>query len=93
MNLPDLINSGYEAFGSVMIWLNVATVYKHKQVRGIHLGSMTFFTSWGFWNLYYYPHLHQWASFAGGLSIFLANIVWLWLAVYYHLTQPWPPKP
>jgi hypothetical protein len=35
------------------------------------------------WNLYYYPHLDQWWSFAGGLVIVAANVLWIGLMVYY----------
>lgn len=66
-----------------MIWLNVYTVFRDRAVKGIHLGSMFFFTSWGLWNLYYYPHLHQWWSFTGGCSLALANCVWVGAAVYF----------
>jgi hypothetical protein len=37
----------------------------------------------GFWNLFYYPHLDQWLSFAGGVLIVLANTVWIAMAVHY----------
>ena len=43
-----------------------------------------FFTSWGVWNLYYYPTLHQWASFVGGIFLVLGNGTWVIMAAYYE---------
>jgi hypothetical protein len=81
---PDLFNGLFEFFGSVMIWRNVAALMRDKMLRGVHWGATAFFTSWGIWNLYYYPSLGQWWSFAGGLSIMTANLAWLWLALKYR---------
>lgn len=81
---PDLINGGFEFIGSAMIWMNVRQLWKDKMTRGVHWGATTFFTSWGFWNVYYYPYLHQYWSFAGGLSIVLANCAWLYLMWKYR---------
>lgn len=83
----DLINGAFEAVGSVMLWRNVAQLHKDKEVKGVHWNATAFFTTWGYWNLYYYPSLEQWWSFAGGLSIVLANSVWLGQMIYYIRKQ------
>jgi hypothetical protein len=74
---PDLINGLFEFFGSGMLWRNVYQLHKDKEVKGVHWGPTAFFWSWGLWNMYFYPHLDQWWSFAGGVSIVAANGVWL----------------
>lgn len=84
MPLPDLMNGLFEFFGACMIWLNVMALVKDRQVRGVNWKVTGFFWSWGIWNLYYYPSLHQWASFAGGVWICIANFVWLGLAIRYR---------
>lgn len=81
--IADLINGLYEAGGGAMNWLNVAALRKDKKVSGVRILPTFFFTSWGVWNLYYYPHLNQWFSFVGGLAICGANAVWVGLAFYY----------
>lgn len=81
---PDTINGAYEALGGLMLWRNVRQLYKDKQVRGISVLTTVFFTSWGVWNLYYYPHLDQWLSFAGGLVIVTANVAWVSQMFYYN---------
>lgn len=83
MSLPDLVNGCFEAFGGLFVLNHCRVLYKDKAVRGISVLSTVFFLSWGIWNLYYYPHLGQWLSFAGGLFIVIANVLWCYLLIYY----------
>ena len=80
----DLINACFEFFGGFFLWKNVYTLFKDKMVRGIHWVPTTFFFTWGLWNLYYYPHLDQWWSFAGGINIMIPNAVWIYLMYKYR---------
>ncbi len=84
--IPDFINGMFECVAGFMILLHVLQLHKDKQVRGLHVVPVVFFTTWGFWNLYYYPHLDQWWSFAGGIFIVLMNVVWC-LQIRYYLRQ------
>jgi hypothetical protein len=84
MQFPDLINGSFEFLGGFALWDNVKRIRKDKQVRGVNWKVTLFFTSWGFWNLFYYPHLGQWLSFAGGVNIVAANAFWLYFAVKYR---------
>lgn len=74
---PDSINGLFELLGAGAIWLSVRKLREDKKVRGFHWGQLGFFTSWGIWNLYYYPHLDQWLSFVGGLAVVGVNITYL----------------
>lgn len=87
MSLPDLINGAFELLGGVAILGHCRRLYVDKQVRGASWMATTFFTSWGFWNLYFYPHLDQWLSFAGGLMIVAANTLWISMMGYYILLE------
>ena len=80
---PDFINGAFEFLGGCFILLSVIRVLKDKQVKGVSWLHVSFFTVWGVWNLYFYPHLGQWWSFAGGLFIVLVNTLWVALLVYY----------
>lgn len=80
---PDAINGCFELAGSILTWRNVAALYKSKGYAGITLPAVFFFTTWGLWNLFYYPSLHQPWSFHGGLSLCAANLVWLGLMLRY----------
>jgi len=81
--MADLTNGLFEFLGSIALWLNVKRLYRDKCYSGVTTLATGFFMSWGYWNLYYYPSLNQWWSFTGGLSIVIANTVWLLLMFYY----------
>lgn len=81
---PDLMNAAFEAGGGVLVFANVRTLYRHKMVRGVDWRVTAFFTAWGAWNLFYYPHLDQWASFVGTAVITAANAAWLTLLCRYR---------
>lgn len=80
---PDLVNGLFEFVGSCFTWMNVRAVCRAKGYAGYYLPGMVFFTSWGVWNLYYYPSLGQWWSFLGGACITLANLLWIAVMAYY----------
>ncbi len=84
MAWPDLVNGLFEALAGVAVLNNCRTLYQDKIYKGVSLLSVVFFTSWGFWNLYYYPHLQQILSFMGGLLIVGANSLWVGLMFYYR---------
>ncbi len=83
MTTPDLVNGLYEAGGGLMLLRNVRQLHRDKQVRGVSILTSAFFASWGWWNLYYYPHLSQWLSFIGGVLVTAVNGVWVAQMVYY----------
>jgi hypothetical protein len=81
--IPDLINALFESVSGAMLWINVFQILKDKSVRGVHWLPTLFFTVWGYWNLFYYPHLNQWLSFAGGLIMVAGNTTWMFLIFRY----------
>jgi hypothetical protein len=87
----DMVNGIFETLAGVMVSLHCWQLYKDKMVRGVNLFATMFFTSWGIWNLYYYPSLHQWFSFVGGLAVVTANVVWVWLMIYYKRKEAVAP--
>lgn len=84
MQTPDLINGAFETAGGLAVWAHARRIRIDKQVRGFSPGATALMTAWGLWNLFYYPSLEQWASFAGGLVIVAGNAVWLYYAVKYR---------
>jgi hypothetical protein len=85
VNIPDLVNGLFELFGAPFIWMSILKVLKDKKVKGVYWVSVAFFAAWGYWNLYYYPHLDQWLSFCGGIAIVISNTVWVILLIYYSM--------
>jgi hypothetical protein len=83
----DTINALFEAGGAVLLWLNVRRLYSDKRLLGISLVPTIWYTTWGAWNLVYYYGLGQLASWVAGIGVFMANAVWVSLAVYYGLRR------
>jgi uncharacterized membrane protein YfcA len=81
--MNDIINGIFELGGGILLILNCFKLYKDKVVKGVSISVCAFFTVWGYWNLYYYPCLNQWVSFAGGILIVAANSVWVAMAIIY----------
>ena len=83
MTIQDMTNGSYESLGGICIWLSVYRLWIDKQVKGISILTVFFFTTWGLWNCYYYKFLGQTASWMGGIFTTTANIVWITLMIYY----------
>jgi len=80
---PDMVNGAFEALAGIAVLNHCIALHHDKAVRGLSVGSTAFFTAWGVWNLYYYPHLDQFWSFAGGVFITLANGIYVAMLVHY----------
>lgn len=89
MSGPDIINGLFEASGGIVNFFNVLALRRDKRVQGVRIFPTILFTVWGIWNFYYYPHLGQWVSFFGGLSIVFGNAYWVALAVWYSRREQW----
>lgn len=76
--MADFINGCFEMVGAYLTWKNYRQVVADKGHAGIYWPSVVFFTSWGVWNLFYYPSLNQAWSFLGGIALVTANCCWLW---------------
>ena len=87
MSWQDFVNGAYEMLGAPFIFLSILNLVKEKKVKGVDWRAVTFFSTWSIWNLYYYPHLGQWASFFGGICIAIANLAWLLIMIYYILKE------
>lgn len=81
---PDVVNGLFECLAGFAILNHCRILYKDKLYRGVSLLSTAFFMAWGFWNLFYYPHLDQIFSFLGGIAVVSANVLWVVLMLYYR---------
>ncbi len=80
---PDAVNGLFEILGGFAILDHCRQLYKDKMVRGASWKAVAFFTVWGYWNLFFYPHLDQWWSFSGGVFIAATNMLWIGMMLYY----------
>ncbi len=79
----DIVNGAFEAAAGFAVLNHCFALHRDKAVRGLSVASTAFFTLWGLWNLYYYPHLDQFWSFAGGVFITIANAIYVGMLVHY----------
>lgn len=79
----DIINALFELFGSIFLTMNCVRLYKDKTIKGVSIWPTTFYSSWGAWNLYFYPMTNNMLSFYAGILVFLSNTVWVCMACYY----------
>ncbi len=89
---PDMINGIFELFGGMFLILNCRRIYLDKELKGVSILPVIFFTSWGYWNMFFYPSMGAWYSFYGGMFIAITNTVWLALVIYYKAHKPSSPK-
>jgi len=84
MTWQDSVNGIYECIGGFFILLHCLRVWRDKKVRGVSIVAVSFFFTWGIWNLYYYPHLNQTISFLGGVHIVVWNLVYVISLLYFY---------
>lgn len=80
----DLVNACFELLGGVFIFLNVRRLYYDKTIRGVSVITMSFFTVWSYWSLYYYLSLGQVLSFLSAILFMIFSTVWIVMVVYYY---------
>ena len=78
---PDLVNGSFELVGAYCTWMNAYRLWKERKIQGVYWPATAFFTTWGMWNLYYYPALDQWLSFYAGIVLVAGNVLWVAMAV------------
>ncbi|MGF6440717.1 hypothetical protein [Paraburkholderia youngii] len=81
----DMINGAFEFSGALFLFRNCWTLYRDKVVKGVSAWATFYFFSWGIWNLFFYPALHQYWSWVGGMCICVAHFTWIVLLVRYRL--------
>jgi hypothetical protein len=86
----DFTNGLFEFFAALFILNHCRVLFADKQAKGVSKMSTGFFFLWGLWNIFYYPGLGQWWSFAGGLFVVAANCLWLGLMLHYERRRKSP---
>ncbi len=84
MTFGDIVNALYEAGASIAVLNHCRVLSAQKKVHGMSIASVVFFTSWGFWNMYYYHSLGQTFSWAAGFLVCAANCYYVYLLLKYR---------
>jgi len=82
--LNDVFNATFEMVGACIGWINVRKIWTDKKVVGIAWATYIFFSSWGYWNIYFYSSVNCTLSWAAGIFLALANTTWTLLAIKYR---------
>ncbi len=81
----DMINAAFEFGGFLAVIPSIMAVLRDKRVHGVSILTPLFFTSWGLWNIIYYPHLDQiWSAWAA-ILLSVANTIYL--ALLFHFRE------
>lgn len=81
---PDTINAVFEFGGACLLLLNVRRLWLDKRLAGVAIAPTAWYSLWGAWNLYYYFHLNQIASWVAGMLVVVMNSGWVALAIRYR---------
>lgn len=84
---PDVINALFELGGAVAVFLSVLRTIKERNMAGVSGAHVAFFLAWGLWNLFYYPNLDQFWSFAAGAILTAVNFAFAMLWLKYGRTK------
>jgi hypothetical protein len=83
----DMINGLLELGGALFTMNNVRVLMRDRFVKGVSPLATIYFVVWGLWNCIWYPSLGQPFSFYGGISITVANFMWLAMLSWYWLQR------
>ena len=82
--MNDLINGLLETGGGLFILFSIVKLAQDKLVKGVSWLHVSFFTAWGYWNIYFYWALDLPYSWWGGILVTAMNTVWLAQLLYYR---------
>lgn len=68
---------------SIVCWLHVKKIIDDKAVMGVSLVPTFVFMATNLFEMFYFGRNGDWWTVAGAGSMFLSNIVWTIIVVYY----------
>jgi hypothetical protein len=83
MQYVDVITSLFQ-FGAVVFLLdNIRAIIRDKDLKGVSILMIVFFTVWGYWGIFMFYVLQQPLSMWTNIGIAVAYTIWFLLAVFY----------
>lgn len=79
----DNINACLQIIGAILVSHSAFKCYSNKSAAGVSFLMTGFFFILGVWNLIFFAGLDQMLSFAGGLLLVTANMIYTGLIIKY----------
>lgn len=83
----DLVNALFECGGAGFCLLSILRLRRDREVRGVSWLHAGFFVGWGWWNVWFYPSVGLWYSWAGGLLLAATNTTWLGQLIWHEFRR------
>lgn len=80
----DTVNSIFVFAASIFYILNLYKLYKDKQVKGISIASLVFFSCWNIWTLIFFLSTDYIYTTISYVLVSIINIIYLSLLYYYY---------
>jgi hypothetical protein len=74
----------FPTLSSAMLGLNISAVLKDKEVKGLSMYTLAFFTTYAAWMVFYFHHHNSTGPMIGAALNLIANGAYLALAVYFR---------
>ena len=78
--MTDAITSLFQIGAIVFLIINILQLNKDKELKGINIWMIIYFTVWSYWSIYMYVELDQFLSALMSIGIAVAYTIWLFLA-------------
>lgn len=82
----DQVNALFQLGAMISVLNHCRLMWRSKEANGVSILSTLFFASYGIWNLWFYPGLEQWFSFAAAIGATAANLFWIFTIWYIRRT-------
>jgi|TARA_Y100000004_G_scaffold116974_1_gene131545 uncharacterized membrane protein YfcA len=84
LKVYDQINSVFIFVASVFYALNLITLIKDKDVKGISKLSIIFFSVWNLWTLFFFVQTSEfWWTIAAYVIVAILNVIYLFFMFKY----------
>jgi uncharacterized membrane protein YfcA len=84
LKVYDQINSVFIFVASVFYALNLITLIKDKDVKGISKLSIIFFSVWNLWTLFFFVQTSEfWWTIAAYVIVAVLNVIYLFFMFKY----------
>lgn len=78
--MTDAITSLFQIGAIAFLIVNIVQLNKDRELKGVNIWMIIYFTVWAYWSIYMYVELDQFLSALMSIGIAVAYTIWLFLA-------------